>query len=244
MYEKIMVPVDLSHRDHLDKALATAASPFAKSLRADRLRVRDDEHAERGRPFSFGVRAEAGGVSRRREAAEHGICGQLEGLHEPRIPRSTSTRRSPAPWRRAGADLVVMASTCPGCSSGMVVPRGAARHPRRHVRLHRPLTARGRPRQQETPRRQARRAPQTRNSPMTTGTDAELVPPPGRGRQPDRDGLHHPVRTTSRRRSAPRPRHPQSRLRHLRHRRHPVQPSSRSSSARRRVMCLRRCATG
>jgi len=112
MYEKIMVPVDLSHRDHLDKALATAAS-LSRSLSVPivYVSVTTNTPSEVAHsPSEFAQKLEAFAQA---QAAEHGICASSKAYtsHDPAIDLDETLARA---VEETGADLVVMASHVPG----------------------------------------------------------------------------------------------------------------------------------
>lgn len=112
MYKQIMVPVDLSHKDQLGKALATAGS-LSKSFSAPicYVSVTTNTPSEVAHtPAEFAQKLEA---FAQEEAGKHGISATSKAYasHDPTIDLDDTLKRAIG---ETGADLVVMASHVPG----------------------------------------------------------------------------------------------------------------------------------
>jgi len=112
MYKQIMVPVDLSHQDHLGKALATAAG-LGKEFSAPICYVgvttnTPSEIAHTPKEFAQKLEAFAGS-----QAADHGVTTSSKAYtsHDPSIDLDKTLAKA---VHETGADLVVMASHIPG----------------------------------------------------------------------------------------------------------------------------------
>lgn len=115
MYRQIMVPVDLSHRDQLRKALDTAGE-LSRSFSAPICYVSvtsetpsDVAHT----PAEFAAKLEAFAKA---EAEKQGVAATSKAYtsHDPAIDLDDTLARA---VRETGADLVVMASHVPGALS-------------------------------------------------------------------------------------------------------------------------------
>lgn len=112
MYKQIMVPVDLSHREHLGKALATAGG-LSKSFSAPicYVGVTTNTPSEVAHtPSEFASKLEAFAAE---QGSQHGITATAKAYasHDPAIDLDDYLAKA---VKETGADLIVMASHIPG----------------------------------------------------------------------------------------------------------------------------------
>jgi nucleotide-binding universal stress UspA family protein len=111
MYSKIMVPVDLAHRDSLDRALQTAAM-LAKTTGASVCYVGVTEETPSAVAHNPKEFAEKLGDFASAEAATHGIATEslTVAAHDPAVDLNDDLLKAAD---QMGADLIVMASHIP-----------------------------------------------------------------------------------------------------------------------------------
>lgn len=112
MYKQIMVPVDLSHTEHLGKALATAgglSNIFSAPICYVGVTTNTPSDVAHT-PAEFARKLEAFASG---QASEHGITATSKAYtsHDPTIDLDDYLKKA---VHETGADLVVMASHIPG----------------------------------------------------------------------------------------------------------------------------------